>query len=170
MLLTFICNFLIFWTIDNDKKELEEPLQKIIEFDSSSVSSSGNSNSIESSDLKIIKEKYEKEISKLENFYDEILKDKILEPEQIFQEFNIKLNEKEKELEQFKTDNIQIREKYNELVDIYHESEEEKSSYKQMLVALKEEYEDIKLKLDDISDQRKNIINNNIEKNANENW
>ena len=36
-------------------------------------------------------------------------------------------------------DTNQIREKYNELVDIYHDSEEEKSNQKQMLLALKDE-------------------------------
>ncbi len=86
------------------------------------------SESIKSSDLEIIKEKYKDEISKLENFYEEILKDKISEYEQSLAELNEKLVIKESELEQFRNDNLEIREKYNDLVDIYHESEESKST------------------------------------------
>lgn len=67
------------------------------------------------------------------------------------EELTEKLNQKEYESDQFKNDNIQIREKYNELVDIYHECEEEKSSYKHMLLELKSEYEEIKIKLDEKS-------------------
>lgn len=84
----------------------------------------------------------------------------MIEHEQILGELNKKLNEKENELEQFKNDNIQIREKYNELVDIYHDSEEEKTNYKQMLLALKDEYEEIKLKLDQLSEKRNDLDHN----------
>lgn len=136
---------------DNEEEEISK---KILNNDSLSESSS--SPSIQSSDLRIIKEKYKNEIAKLENFYDEILKNKMTEYEQILAELNEKLVEKENELEQFKNDNIEIREKYNDLVDIYHESEEAQASYKHMLLELKEEYETIKEKLDNLTKKTKN--------------
>lgn len=130
--------------------------------------------SLSNSAIDEVKERCAEEIKKLETFYEEVLKNRINEYENILQDIDKVLYEKENDLEKLKNENLNYKEKNENLVDIMKDSEREKEDLQKSIVDLTNEIIELKREKEKSdkeltvekyhSEKLKNLFN--IEKNA----
>lgn len=87
---------------------------------------------------------YKEELKKLENFYEQMLKNKDLEYEKILLQVDHELSEKENENDELKNKNNELTNKYNILVDLLKDYETEKEDYQKSIIELTNKLEENK--------------------------
>jgi len=100
---------------------------------------------------------YKEELKKLEDFYEQMIKNKDLEYEKILIQVDNELSEKENENEEIKNKNSEITNKYNILVDLLKDYEAEKEDSQKSIIELTNKLEENKKASQNIVSQLKKL-------------
>ena len=121
----------------------------------------GTSSEISNSAIEEIKEKCAEEIKKLENFYEEVLQNRIAEHENILQEIDKVLAEKENEIDTITNEKLGFKEKIALLNDMLTDGTKEKEDIQKSLIELTNQLSEFKTANEKNENENEKLINEN---------